>query len=66
MKKVIETVTNLQLRGTPVSAAVIRPVARGVIIANDRSFYWRMTLTLTSARIACIKFCIAFKSLVEQ
>ena len=37
MKKVIETVTNLRLRGAPVSAAVIRAVARGVIIANDRS-----------------------------
>ena len=36
MKKVIETATNLQLRGAPVSAAVIRAVARGVIIANDR------------------------------
>ena len=36
VKKVIETVTNLQLRGAPVSAAVIRAVARGVIIANDR------------------------------
>ena len=37
MKKVIETVTNLQLRGAPVSPAVIRAIARGVIIANDRS-----------------------------
>ena len=37
MKKVIETLTNLRLRGTPVSSAVIRAVARGVIIANNRS-----------------------------
>ena len=37
MKKVIETVANLRLRGAPVSSAVIRAVARGVIIANDRS-----------------------------
>ena len=36
MKKVIETITNLRLSGAPVSAAVIRAVARGVIIANDR------------------------------
>ena len=36
IKKVIETVANLRLRGAPVSAAVIRAVARGVIIANDR------------------------------
>ena len=37
MKKVIETVTNLRLRRVPASAAVICSVARGVIIANDRS-----------------------------
>ena len=37
MKKVIETVANLRLSGAPVSSAVIRAVARGVIIANDRS-----------------------------
>ena len=37
MKKVIDTVANLRLRGAPVSSAVIRAVARGVIIANDRS-----------------------------
>ena len=37
MKKVIEIVANLRLRGAPVSSAVIRAVARGVIIANDRS-----------------------------
>ena len=37
MKKVIETVINLRLRGAAVSAAVIHSVARGVIIANDRS-----------------------------
>ena len=37
MKKVIETATNLRLRGAPVFAAIIRAVARGVIIANDRS-----------------------------
>ena len=37
MKKVIGTVTNLGLRGAPVSAAVIRTVARAVIIVNSRS-----------------------------
>ena len=37
MKKVIENVANLRLRGAPVSSAVIRAVARSVIIANDRS-----------------------------
>jgi len=37
MKKVIETVASLRLKGAPVSAAVIRAVARGVIMANDRS-----------------------------
>ena len=36
MKKVIETVASLRLKGAPVSAAVIRAVARGVIMANDR------------------------------
>ena len=36
MKKIIETVTNLRLRRALVSAAVIRVVTRGVIIANDR------------------------------
>ena len=37
MKNVIETVTNLRLRETLASVAVIRAVPRGVIIANDRS-----------------------------
>ena len=37
MKEVIETVTNLRLRRAPVYAAVIRTVARGAIIANNRS-----------------------------
>ena len=37
MKKVIETVTNWRLIGAPVSAAVIRAVAGGFIIANYRS-----------------------------
>ena len=37
MKKVIETDANLWLRGAPVSSAVIRTVARGANIANDRS-----------------------------
>ena len=36
MKKIIETITNLRLRRALVSAAVIRVVTRGVIIANDR------------------------------
>ena len=34
MKKVIGTVANLWLRGAPVSSAVIRAVARGVIIGE--------------------------------
>ena len=37
MKIIIETVANLWLRGAPVSSAVIRAVARGVILASDRS-----------------------------
>ena len=37
MEKGIETVTNERLRGAPVSAAAICAVAKGVIIANDRS-----------------------------
>ena len=37
MKKIIETVANLWLRGATVSSAVIRAVARGVIIAKGRS-----------------------------
>ena len=37
MKYVIENVTNLLLRRVPVSAAVICAVARGFIIANDKS-----------------------------
>ena len=37
MKKVVETVTNLQLRGASMSAAAIRAVARGVVIKSDRS-----------------------------
>ena len=36
MKKVTETVTNLRLRGAPVSTAAICAVPRGVIVANDR------------------------------
>ena len=36
MNKVIETVTNLRLMGAPMSAAVIRAVARGVTIESDR------------------------------
>ena len=37
MKNIIETVTNLRLRGAPMSATVIRAVTRGIIIASDRS-----------------------------
>ena len=37
MKKVLDTISALRLRGAPVSASVIRAVARGVILSNDRS-----------------------------
>ena len=47
MKKVIETVASLRLKGAPVSAAVIRAVARGVIMANDRSLLLEMGATST-------------------
>ena len=36
MKKVTETVTDLRLRGAPVSTAVTCAVPRGAIVANDR------------------------------
>ena len=37
MKKTIETVSALRLRGAPVSASVINAVAKGIVLANDRS-----------------------------
>ena len=37
MQKVVDLVSALRLRGAPVSSSVIFFVARGVIIANDRS-----------------------------
>ena len=37
MKKTIETVNALRLKGAPVSASVINSVAKGIILANDSS-----------------------------
>ena len=37
MKKTIETVSALRLRGAPVSTSVINAVAKGIVLANDRS-----------------------------
>ena len=37
MKKAIETVNALRLKGAPVSAPVINSVAKGIILANDSS-----------------------------
>ena len=37
MAKTIDVVSSLRLRGAPVSSAVIRAVAKGIITANDRS-----------------------------
>ena len=37
MQKVVHLVSALRLRGAPVSSSVICSVARGVILANDRS-----------------------------
>ena len=37
MKKTIDTVEALRLKGAPVSSAVINAVAKGIVIANDRS-----------------------------
>ena len=37
MKKTIETVNTLRLKGAPVSASVINSVAKGIILANDSS-----------------------------
>ena len=37
MNKVIEMVEALRLKGAPVTGEVINSVAKGIIIANDRS-----------------------------
>ena len=37
MKETIDTVAGLRLKGAPVSAAVIQSVAKGLVLANDRS-----------------------------
>ena len=37
MQKVVDLVSALRLKGAPVSSSVICSVARGVILANDRS-----------------------------
>jgi len=36
MKKTIDVVQNLRLKGAPVSASVINAVAKGIVLANDR------------------------------
>ena len=72
MKKVIKTVINLRLREAPVSAAAIRGVARGVIIANHRSLF-RQVLhpfeelgrKMTSRMTTAAKIPIAATSLSE-
>ena len=62
MKKVIETVANLRLRGAPVSAAVIRAVASAVA----SHCYWKMVVTSTSVLIGHAKFCIFLINLVKK
>ena len=37
MKKTIDTVAGLRLKGAPVSAAAINSVAKGIVLANDSS-----------------------------
>ena len=37
MKKTIETVSALRLKGAPVSSSVINAVVKGIVLANDRS-----------------------------
>ena len=36
MKKTIETVQSLRLKGAPISSSIINAVAKGIVIANDR------------------------------
>lgn len=37
MKKTIETIQALRLKGAPVTAAVINTIAKGIVMANDRT-----------------------------
>ena len=37
MKKTISIVMNLRLKGPPISSSVINAMARGIVMANDRS-----------------------------
>ena len=37
MKKIIETIQALRLKGAPVTAAVINAIAKGIVMANDRT-----------------------------
>ena len=37
MKKTIETIQDLRLKGAPVTAAVINAIAKGIVMANDRT-----------------------------
>ena len=36
MKKTIETVGSLRLKGAPISSSIINAIAKGIVIANDR------------------------------
>ena len=37
MEKTIQTIDVLRLKGAPVSSVVVNAVAKGIVIANDRS-----------------------------
>ena len=37
MKKTIETIQALRLKGAPVTASVINAIAKGIVMANDRT-----------------------------
>ena len=37
MKKTIDTISALRLRGAPVTSSVINAVAKGIVQANDRT-----------------------------
>ena len=36
MKKTIETVQSLRMKGAPISSSIINAIAKGIVIANDR------------------------------
>ena len=39
MKKTIETVQSLRLKGAPISSSIINAIAKGIVIANDRMLF---------------------------